>query len=71
MPEDENVSQICQRYLFKRTVLELLRAMEWVMPVTFQETTSAEPDRSITIQASIPALFQSTRMADNVRGWHF
>jgi hypothetical protein len=61
MSQDENIAQIQQRYLFKRSVLGLLRAMEWVVPVTFQEITMAEPDRSITIQASIPALFQSAR----------
>jgi hypothetical protein len=73
MPQDEleNISQIRQRYLFKRTVLVLLRVMEWVMPVIFQETTAAEPERSITIQASILALFRSARMAGDVRGLHF
>jgi hypothetical protein len=71
MSQDENIAQIRQRYLFKRSVLELLREMEWVVPVTFQETTAAEPDRSITIQASILALFQYARLAGNIRGWNF
>ena len=71
MAKHINISQSRQWNLFKRTILELLRSMEWVMMVKFYEAGATPPVRVIAIQASILGLFYKAWMAGKVGRWHF
>jgi hypothetical protein len=68
MPKDKNVAQVTQRNIFEGTIFPLLRPMEGVLTVTFDEASLAPPIGPITISTAKLGFCLSTSRAIWV-GW--